>query len=126
MSNVTGFRRFNSGWGGDVHSASTAQTLPNHGLSQLPSTGGVTSTYHLAAPVEGIEKVLFTNAASSSQVVSSTAAGATFVSTGGSTGTSLTLESTGASGALGTAVLLFGLSTSQWQVVSKVGTITPS
>ena len=119
MTNVTGFRRFNNGWGGDAQTASTAQTLPNHGVSALGSTSGADLSYHLAAPIEGIVKALCVSGTSTGQTVSSTASGATFITTGATTHTTLTLPK-------GASACLWGLSTSQWALVSNSGSVVPS
>lgn len=97
-----------------VTAASTPVTVPRFGTATLGATGGANLTYHLQAPVAGCRKVIAASGTSTGQILSSTAAGAAFNSTAGATSVSCTIGKGG-------ALLLEGLSTALWQVVSNYG-----
>lgn len=94
---------------------STGTTITNDGITTLASTAGNNTTFNIAAPVVGVEKTIVSIGASTSQIVSSTGAGATFTST--ATGVSNKATFVG----LGQALHLVGLSTSSYGVRGNVG-----
>jgi hypothetical protein len=97
-----------------VTASSTSTTIPRFGTATLPATGGANLTYHLQAPLAGSRKVILASGTSTGQILSSTAAGANFESTGGSTHVSCTIGKGG-------ALVLEGKSTSSWHVVGNFG-----
>jgi hypothetical protein len=99
-----------------VTAASSGTTIARSGTATLGATAGNNPVYHLQAPVAGSEKVILASGASTGQVISSTAAGASFVSTGGSTHITGTIGKGG-------ALLLKGSSTGLWHVVSNLGCV---
>lgn len=117
MGNVTGNKRFMDGVRANLAAASTAQVIPNHGTTTLPTTGGTQPVHHLAAPVVGCRKVIFATGGSTGQTVTSTGASAFMSSTGGSTHQTLLFLSIGAS------VTLEGLSTGLYGIVGMTGAV---
>jgi hypothetical protein len=97
-----------------VTAASTSTTIARNGTATLGATSGANLTYHLQAPVAGSRKVILASGTSTGQILSSTAAGANFESTGGSTHVSCTIGKGG-------ALVLEGKSTSSWHVVGNLG-----
>lgn len=97
-----------------VTAASSGTTIGRYGTATLGATAGNNPTYHLEAPVAGARKVIAASGTSTGQILSSTAAGANFESTGGSTHVSCTIGKGG-------GLLLEGLSTSLWHVVGNIG-----
>lgn len=98
------------------HSTATTAgtTITGSGRANLASTGGLNTTYTLAAPVAGRRKTIFFSGTSTGQSVGSTTNGATMWSTGGSTHVSFTALR-------GAVVELEGYSTSQWLVRNNQG-----
>lgn len=99
-----------------VTAGSSGTTIARFGTATLGATAGNNPTYHLQAPVAGSRKVIAASGTSTGQVISSTAAGANFVSTGGSTHVSGTIGKGG-------ALVLEGISTALWHVVSNLGCV---
>jgi hypothetical protein len=86
-------------------SASTGTQLPNHGYITLTSTETNGTEWQIADPITGVE-VTLTITSSSTYGHTVTPENATFVTSGSSTGASVILQGGG------TAVTLFGISTS--------------
>lgn len=101
----------------NVVAASTGTNITNNGITTFASTAGGNTTFNLDAPVLGIEKTLVSIGASTSQIVSSTGAGAAIEST--STGTSTKFTFVG----IGQSLTLIGLSTALWGVTGNVGAV---
>lgn len=97
-----------------VTAASTGTTIGRSGVATLGATGGANLTYHLQAPVAGAIKYVQASGTSTGQILSSTAAGANFESTGGSTHVTCTIGKGG-------ALVLVGKSTSSWHVHGNFG-----
>ena len=105
-----------------VTTASTTATLPAGGTVLLASTAGSSATYALPAPQLGMDLVLFVTGLSTSQKVSSTAAGVTIQSTVSSSNALLTFGSSLG----GQSILLQGLSSALWGIVGNIGGVTVS
>lgn len=99
-----------------VTTGATATTIGRTGTATLSATSGANLVYNLQAPVAGQKKVIVASGTSTGQVVSSTAAGATFQTTGGSTHITGTIGKGG-------ALVLEGISTAIWHVVSNLGCV---
>lgn len=113
LESPKGFRTNN------VTAASTAATIGNNGITTLGSTAGNNLTFHLDAPVVGVNKTLIATGASTGQVVSSTGSGASFGST---TGAAKLATFTG----MGQSLSLVGLSTALWGILGGRGTVALS
>lgn len=100
----------------------TAYVLPQAGTVLLASTAGSSNTFALPAPLKGVPLLIFVTGVSTSQKVSSTAAGVTIQSTVSSSNALLTFGSSLA----GQAITLAGLSTSLWGIIDNVGSVTVS
>lgn len=94
--------------------ASTSTTIGRAGTATLGATAGANLTYHLQAPVAGQTKLVLFSGTSTGQILSSTAAGANFATTGGSTHVTATVGRNG-------VLALEGLSTSLWHVTTNIG-----
>jgi hypothetical protein len=107
-----------------VTAATTAAafTLPAAGTATLGATAGNNPTYALPAPVKGLELLLFVTGLSTGQIVSSTASAVTIQSTVSSSNAKLTFGSSLG----GQSVILAGLSTSLWGIISNVGSVSVS
>ena len=88
----------------------TALTIPNYGVTELPSTAA--NTYVLAPPVEGVRKTLYSVTTTSAAVVVRGSTGTT-VNFGNQSATQITFNAT-----VDMCVELLGLSATRWLVVN--------
>lgn len=100
-----------------TETASTGSTLSAYGLSIISSTAA--QAYQLPAPIPGVRKTLVkTSSSTAVQTVSSTLGGT--AATFGLSGVLLTFS------AADQSIILEGVTTTKWQIVSNVGTVTVS
>jgi len=103
-------------------STTGAVTLARTGLSNLSTTGttGARALFRLPRPLPGVSKRLFALKCSTAAVahVETTSTGITFPTT--DTNHRLAFDD------IGEAMVLEGLSTTQWGIISNVGTVTVS
>ncbi len=100
-----------------VTAGTTAATISNNGLTTFGSESTAATTYTLAAPVAGIRKSLLCN--STSTLAKTLSSGSSLVRFGASsTITNLVFDSANE------AVILQGVSATQWAVVSNVGSVS--
>ena len=98
---------------GSAFTASTAANISNIGLTQITSTAA--KTYTLDAPAQGcVCEIIYTG---SSTTVQTVASGSTSISFNGTTGTQLTFNG------INEAVILKGISTTRWAIMSNVGSV---
>lgn len=102
-----------------VTAGTTAANISNNGLTTFGSESTAATTYTLDAPVAGIRKSLLCN--STSTLAKTLYSGSTAIRFGASsTITNLVFD------ASNEAVILQGVSATQWAVVSNVGSVTLS
>jgi hypothetical protein len=106
-------------WGdGMTVSRSSGATLDNCGLNVLTSSTLAAMSFNLNAPVKGVTAEIISETSSTTITIETASSLVTFRSSAGAAAsTALTLS--GASGLAGAAVVLRGLSTTKWQVLSK-------
>ncbi len=103
-------------------SSSTATTLSPYGMSFLQmGTAGTSATQYILAdpPAKGLTKtVFFTSTTSTANLVTCQGTATFIYTTGANTGNSFNVQGSGAGG-----VTLTSVSTTQWVLVGKYGTI---
>ena len=103
-------------------SSSTATILSPYGMSFLQmGTGGTSATHYILAdpPSKGLTKtVWFTSTTSTANLVTCQGTGTFIYTTGANSGNSFNVQGSGAGG-----VTLTSVSTTQWVLVGKYGTI---
>lgn len=96
-----------------VTTGTTGGNVPAHGVTVLNATAA--STYTIDEPIKGVHKIIAVTAATSQAIKT---AAATFVTTLGSSFRRLTFTTTG------DGVVLAGISTSQYAVLSLTGAVS--
>lgn len=106
-------------WGpGMLKARSSGATLDNAGLNVISSSTLASMSLTLTAPVAGITTEIISEASSTTITIETGSASVVFnTSAGAADSTALTL--TGAAGLKGAALVLRGLSTTKWQVLSN-------
>ncbi len=97
-----------------VTTGSTAATMSNSGITKITSTA--TKTYNLADPVAGVQKEIIC-------ISTGTATKTVKCSTAGNNATFDATHHTLTFAAVNTAVILIGLSSTRWAVMSNVNSV---
>lgn len=105
-------------WGDGMYAArSSGARLDNAGLNVLTSSTLASMTFTLAAPIKGITTEIISQTSSTTVSLETSATTIVFKTSAGAADTTA-LALSGASGLQGAAVVLRGLSTTIWQVLS--------